>query len=48
MESGVESEMTLNDFADNFQAKVISDAMAGFESLGVEGIDLSDLLGGNN
>ncbi|MBR5191495.1 MAG: ATP phosphoribosyltransferase regulatory subunit, partial [Clostridia bacterium] len=48
MESGVESEMTLNDFADKFQAKVISDAMAGFESLGVEGIDLSDLLGGNN
>ena len=48
METGVESEMTLADFVENFQTKVISDAMAGFESLGVEGFDLSDLLGGNN
>ena len=40
--------MTLNDFADSFQTKVISDAMSGFESLGIEGVDLSDLLGGTN
>lgn len=48
METGNETEMTLNDFVDSFQTKVISDAMSGFESFGVEGFDLSDLLGGNN
>ena len=48
METGNESEMELADFAENFQAKVIADAMSEFESLGIEGFDLSDLLGGNN
>lgn len=46
METGNESEMTLSDFAENFQAKVISDAMSEFESLGMDGFDLSTLLGG--
>lgn len=46
METGDETEMTLESFVDSFQTKVISDAMAGFESLGVEGFDLSTLLGG--
>jgi hypothetical protein len=40
--------MILDDFVDSFQAMVIKDAMSGFESLGIEGIDLSDLLGGTN
>jgi histidyl-tRNA synthetase len=47
MESGNETEMNLSDFVDSFQTKVISDAMSGFESLGVEGLDLSTLFGGN-
>ena len=46
METGNESEMELADFAENFQAKVIADAMSEFESLGMEGFDLSTLLGG--
>ena len=48
METGIESEMTLSDFAENFQSVVIKDAMSGFESLGLEGIDLADILGGTN
>lgn len=46
MEKGNETEMTLSDFTDNFQSIVIKDAMSGFDSLGMEGIDLSELLGG--
>ena len=38
--------MTLSDFAENFQSVVIKDAMSGFESLGMEGIDLANLMGG--
>ncbi len=48
MESGNETEMTLSEFCDNFQSLIIKDAMSGFESLGVEGLDLTDLLGGTN
>ncbi len=46
METGNETEMELSDFAEKFQAIVIKDAMSGFESLGMEGFDLSTLLGG--
>ncbi|MGN0538502.1 MAG: histidine--tRNA ligase [Candidatus Fimenecus sp.] len=46
MGSGNEHEMTLADFADSFQSIVIKDAMSDFESLGIEGIDLQDILGG--
>ena len=46
METGNETEMTLSDFAENFQSVVIKDAMSGFESLGMEGIDLASLMGG--
>ena len=48
METGNETEMTLSEFCENFQSVVIKDAMSGFESLGVEGIDLADILGGAN
>ncbi len=48
METGNETEMTLDSFADNFQSLVIKDAMSGFESLGMDGIDLADILGGTN
>lgn len=46
MGSGNEHDMTLADFADSFQSIVIKDAMSDFESLGIEGIDLQDILGG--
>ncbi len=48
MESGNETEMTLSEFCDNFQSLIIKDAMSGFESLGVEGIDLAGFMGGTN
>lgn len=48
MGSGKEHEMNLADFTDNFQSIVIKDAMSDFESLGIEGIDLQDILGGKN
>ena len=40
--------MNLADFTDNFQSIVIKDAMSDFESLGIEGIDLQDILGGKD
>ena len=48
METGNETEMTLSEFSENFQSVVIKDAMSGFESLGIDGVDLSDILGGTN
>ena len=48
MGSGKEHEMNLADFADNFQSIVIKDVMSDFESLGIEGIDLQDILGGKD
>ena len=39
-------EMSLSDFADNFQSIIIKDAMSGFESLGLDDIDLQSILGG--
>lgn len=48
MESGSETEMTLSEFCDNFQSLIIKDAMSGFDSLGMEGIDLASLTGGTN
>lgn len=48
MGSGKEHEMNLADFTDNFQSIVIKDAMSDFESLGIEGIDLQDILGGKD
>ncbi len=48
METGNETEMTLSDFTDNFQALIIKDAMSGFDSLGIDGLDLGSILGGTN
>ncbi len=48
MSDGTETEINLDGFCDNFQSIVIKQAMEGFESLGVEGIDIKDILGGNN
>ncbi len=48
MESGNETEMALSEFVENFQSLVIKDAMSGFEALGMEGVDLADILGGTN
>ena len=44
MADGTEEETTLKDFTDNFQSIVIRQAMAGFDT---EGIDIKDILGGN-
>lgn len=48
MSDGTETEIDLDGFCDNFQSIVIKQVMEGFESLGVEGIDIKDILGGNN
>ncbi len=47
MADGKESEMELDTFSDNFQSVVIKDAVAGFDSLGLDSAELSALLGGN-
>ena len=44
MADGTEEETTLKDFTDNFQSIVIRQAVAGFDT---EGIDIKDILGGN-
>lgn len=46
METGNESPMKLQEFTENFQSMVIQDAMSSFDSLNLEGIDLSDIIGG--
>lgn len=46
METGNEIEMKLENFAGDFQATVIQDTLSEFDSFGMEGIDLSSLLGG--
>ncbi len=48
MSDGTETEIGLDGFCDNFQSIVIKQVMEGFEGLGVEGIDINDILGGNN
>lgn len=47
MESGEQTEIVLEDFTDNFQSMIIKQAMDGLDGFGMEGIDLSQLLGGN-
>lgn len=47
MQSGEQSEIALDDFTDNFQAMIIKQAMDGLDGFGMEGIDLSEILGGN-
>ena len=46
MTDGTTEEIELEDFTDKFQSVVIKQAMSGFESLGLEGIDINDILGG--
>ncbi len=46
MKDGTLTEISLDDFTDTFQSFVIKDAMSGFESLGIEGAELAELLGG--
>ncbi len=46
METGNEIEMKLENFAGDFQTTVIQDTLSEFDSFGMEGIDLSSLLGG--
>ena len=47
MQTGDQTEIALEDFTDNFQAMIIKQAMDGLDGLGMEGIDLSDILGGS-
>lgn len=46
MQSGVQTEISLDDFTDAFQSLVISDAMAGFDDLGLSEADLAQIIGG--
>lgn len=46
MTDGTTEEIALDGFTDKFQSVVIKQAMSGFESLGLEGIDINDILGG--
>ena len=46
MTDGTTEEIELDGFTDKFQSVVIKQAMSGFESLGLEGIDINDILGG--
>ena len=46
METGNEIEMVLDSFAGDFQATVIQETLSEFDTFGLEGIDLSTLLGG--
>lgn len=45
MSEGLEEEIELENFTDNFQSVVINQAMAGFQ---VDGLDINDILGGNS
>lgn len=45
MSDGMEEELDLNNFTDNFQSVVINQVMAGFD---VDGLDIKDILGGNS
>ncbi len=47
MQTGDQTEIALDDFTDNFQAMIIKQAMDGLDGLGMEGIDLSEILGGS-
>lgn len=46
MTDGTTEKIELDGFTDKFQSVVIKQAMSGFESLGLEGIDINDILGG--
>lgn len=46
MQTGDQSEISLDDFTDNFQSMIIKQAMDGLDGINMEGIDLSQLLGG--
>ncbi len=46
MTDGTTEEIELDGFTDKFQSVVIKQAMSGFESLGLKGIDINDILGG--
>lgn len=45
MSDGIEEELELQNFTDNFQSLVIDQAMAGFQ---MEGLNIQDILGGNS
>lgn len=46
MQTGDQSEISLDDFTDNFQSMIIKQAMDGLDGINMEGVDLSQLLGG--
>ena len=48
MSDGTQSEIELSDFTENFQSIVIKQAMDAFGDFPMEGIDLSQLLGGGD
>lgn len=48
MSDGTQNEIELEDFTDNFQSTVIKQAMDSLDGYGIEGLEIKDILGGQN
>lgn len=48
MPDGTQTEIELEDFTDNFQSTVIKQAMDSLDGYGIEGLEITDILGGND
>ena len=48
MSDGTQAEIELADFTDNFQSIVIKQAMDSLDGYGIEGLEITDILGGQN
>jgi histidyl-tRNA synthetase len=48
MSDGTQTEIELEDFTDNFQSIVIKQAMDSLDGYGIEGLEITDILGGQN
>ena len=48
MSDGTQTEIELEDFTDNFQSTVIKQAMDSLDGYGIEGLEITDILGGQN
>ncbi len=48
MSDGTQTEIELEEFTDNFQSVVIKQAMDSLDGYGIEGLEITDILGGQN
>ncbi len=48
MSDGTQTEIELEEFTDNFQSTVIKQAMDSLDGYGIEGLEITDILGGQN